>query len=211
MFLFNSHPYDVGDMLLMDDKYLTVDEIQIDFTIFITSAGRRMWIPNQKLVTNPFVNLTTSEPKGESISVRHSELRFTLQNVALCSFFSSLQILLDMDTPAGVLDDCLAAMEALIEEMPQEYSGVSGSFRNAAVPMKMTLYFWVTYTHSGTDLGRLANARSQMYICVAKALQKAGVGYTWPAMKTSTSPTAVAAAVGAAATDPHTSSVVGVL
>ena len=33
MFLFNSHPFDVGDMLFVDNDFLTVDEIQINFTI----------------------------------------------------------------------------------------------------------------------------------------------------------------------------------
>lgn len=69
MFLFNSHPFDVGDMLFMDNDYLTVDEIQINFTIFMTATKQRLWVPNQRMVTNPFVNLTTSGNRTESISV----------------------------------------------------------------------------------------------------------------------------------------------
>ena len=54
-----------------------------------------------------------------------------------------------MDTPPHVLDDVIAAMEALKEEMPQEYSAVGGSFRDAAVPMKMTLKVFYDFTHNG--------------------------------------------------------------
>jgi hypothetical protein len=127
-----------------------------------------------------------------------------------------LQILVDMDTPPHVLDDIIAAMEALQLEMPQEYSAVGGSFRDAAVPMKMTLKLFYDFTHNGTNLSRCARARSRMYICVAGALQKAGVLYTWPAMRTLNLPSSGGsglshgAAVAAAASDPNTSSVVGV-
>jgi small-conductance mechanosensitive channel len=69
MFLFNSHPFDVGDMLFMDNDFLTVDEIQINFTICINSSKQRLWVPNQRLVTNPFVNLTTSGNRTENIIV----------------------------------------------------------------------------------------------------------------------------------------------
>lgn len=198
MFLFNSHPFDVGDMLFMDNDYLTVDEIQINFTIFMTATKQRLWVPNQRMVTNPFVNLTTSGNRTESIS-----------------------ILVDMDTPPNILDNVIAAMEALKQELPQEFSDVSGSFRDAAVPMKMTLKLFYEFTHNGTNLGRSARARSRIYVCVAQELQKSGVAYTWPAMRTLNLPaggngggsaaSAQAAAVGAAAADPNTASVVGVL
>jgi hypothetical protein len=242
MFLFSSHPFDVGDMLLMNDNYLTVDEIQLNFTIFISSAGQRLWVPNQQLVTNPFVNLTTSGNKVESISVSNVDLISRVLVLIICffcclkrvfgwylfyfhhvffysdvcqfylfSFFYSLQILLDMDTPPGILDDIIAAMEALKEEMPQEFSSVSGYFTDAAVPMKMTLKLWIGFTHNGTNLVRCARARSKMYVCVAGALQKAGVAYTWPAMRTLNLPAGGNAGVGAAAADPNTSSIVGVL
>jgi small-conductance mechanosensitive channel len=194
MFLFNSHPFDVGDMLFVDNDFLTVDEIQINFTICINSSKQRLWVPNQRLVNNPFINLTTSGNRTENII-----------------------ILVDMDTPPHALDDIIAAMEALKEEMPMEYAAVGGQFRDAAVPMKMTMKLFYDFTHNGTNLARCSRARSRMYICVAAALQKAGVVYTWPAMRTlNYSPPPVgsnnaAAGVAAAAADPNTSSIVGVL
>ena len=71
MFLFNTHPFDIGDMLYMDNDFLTVDEIQINFTVFMTSTNQRLWVPNQRLVTNPqgFVNLSTSGNRTEAIKV----------------------------------------------------------------------------------------------------------------------------------------------
>jgi small-conductance mechanosensitive channel len=189
MFLFNSHPFDIGDMLFMDNDFLVVDEIQINFTICINSSRQRIWIPNQRLVTNPFINLTTSGNRTENII-----------------------ILVDIETPPHVLDDIIAAMEALKEEMPQEYSAVGGSFRDCAVPMKMTMKLFYDFTHNGTNLARCTRARSRMYICVAAAMQKAGVAYTWPAMRTLNHAGAAAAGAAVAAVgDPNTAPVVGVL
>jgi hypothetical protein len=193
MFLFNSHPFDVGDMLYVENDFLMVDEMQMNFTICINSCQQRQWVPNQSLVSSSFINLTTSGNRTESINV-----------------------LVDMDTPPRVLEDVVAAMTVLKEEQPQEYAVVGGCFRDAAVPMKMTMRLFYDFPHSGTNLPRSRNARSRMYICVAAALQKAGVAYTLPAMRTLDLPAQgnidrAAAVVAAAASDPNTSSVIGVL
>lgn len=95
----------------------------------------------------------------------------------------AIKVLVDMDTPPEALDAAVAALQVLADEVPQEISGVGGAFRDAAVPMKMTMALWVDLTHPGTNLGRVSRIRSRAHIAVAAALKTAGVSYTWPAQR----------------------------
>ena len=90
---------------------------------------------------------------------------------------------MDLDTPPTILDDICAAMGKLQSEMQQEIGSYSAHFRDASVPMKMTLAVYFDYTHSGTNLGRCSRVRTQVHIVVARVLNQAGVTYTWPTLR----------------------------
>lgn len=160
LFLFSAHPFDVGDMLYVDNDFLTVEEITINYTVCVNSSNQRVWLPIQKLLSAPLINLTASGNRSESI-----------------------KILVDMDTPATVVDDVDAAMKEVLAENPLEYSSFAVSLRDAAMPMKFTLQIGFEFSHPGTNLGRCARARTLVFIRVANVLTKLGVKYTWPAVR----------------------------
>jgi small-conductance mechanosensitive channel len=91
-----------------------------------------VWWPNQQLALNRFSNLSKSGNKGEAFKV-----------------------LVDLDTPASVLEAVRVAAEAAIKEDPKEFNGVVGvTFRESASPLKMALNVYWEYSHAGTDLVR---------------------------------------------------------
>lgn len=117
----------------------------------------QVWFPNQRLMSQPFLNLSASGNKGELFKV-----------------------LVDLDTPGSVLDDVKAAMEAHMKAHPTEFTGAVGvSFNISADPMKMTLIIFYEFSHNGTDGARAADARNGMFVLISETLSKLGVRYTW--------------------------------
>jgi small-conductance mechanosensitive channel len=160
VFLFMVHPYDVGDTLFLDADFHSVEEISLNFTVCLNSSNQRVWVPNQRLCSTTFINLSASGNRTET-----------------------MKVLVDLDTPPAAVDDLGAALTALAAEIPVELASTNVSLRESAQPMKMTVNVGYEFTHSGTDLGRTARTRTRVYLAVAKELTRAGVAYTWPAMR----------------------------
>lgn len=159
VFLFVVHPFDVGDVLQIgegDAPTYRVDQIDLHYTIFVSGSGMRTWYPNQRLMATPFSNVSASGERGDSVKV-----------------------LIDMETPAGALDEVRAACEAAAAAQPTEFGeDISLHLRDCFSPMKVALVVGFKYTHNGADGGRTSRARTAMHAALADALNKAGVRYT---------------------------------
>ncbi|KAH7617551.1 putative Mechanosensitive ion channel protein 10 [Nannochloris sp. 'desiccata'] len=162
VFLFVVHPFDVGDYLVVGEgdnapRY-KVDQIDLHYTIFLAGNGSRTWYPNNKLMITPFSNITASGERGDSI-----------------------KFVIDMDTPAGVLDAVRAACEATVAANPTEFAeGVVVNISDAGTPMKLTLVIGFKYSTNGAEGGRCARARTLMQLALAEALIREGVMFTNP-------------------------------
>lgn len=66
LFLFVIHPYDVGDMLLMDLEMMRVKKISLLYTELLRWNGERVFVPNPALSSAKLTNLTRSKTKTES-------------------------------------------------------------------------------------------------------------------------------------------------
>lgn len=160
VFLFGVHPYDIGDRLFFNGEVLIVDEIAINFTTCSNLSNQKVWMPNQSLLNSSFINLSASGNKWEGIKV-----------------------LVDIDTPATVLDELDASLQALLQEYPKEFEFFGVSLKEAAVPMKMTIQVGYQFLHSGIDVARTVKARTVVHVRVAQVLSRLGVQYTWPAFR----------------------------
>lgn len=161
VFLFGVHPYDIGDTLLINNQYLTVDEITINFTCCISGYNLRVWFPNQQLQSNLFVNLTTSGTKWETIYVY-----------------------VDIDTDPKILDKIEQACNQVREEKKGEYGpGFRVKFAAAAMPYKVGIEMVYEYSHQGINFHRTACARSWMYETFCRILSENNVQFTWPDTK----------------------------
>ncbi|KAK9815600.1 hypothetical protein WJX72_006571 [[Myrmecia] bisecta] len=171
VFLFVVHPFDVGDALLIDNVYSTVEEIALVSTVIKQWNGTRIWYPNSKLIAMPIINITRSDNKWESFMVY-----------------------LDYNTPPPVFDMIKARVQEFLEGRPAEFSGAMSCFVVACSdPMKIQLGVYFEYQHPGVDLGRTGNARHAIFMCICGLLAEAGVSYTLPSFRD----THVATGVGA--------------
>ena len=164
IFLFGVHAYDIGDTLLINDQYLTIDEITINFTCCMSGYNLRVWFPNQQLQSNLFVNLTTSGTKWEVIYVY-----------------------VDIDTDPIILDKIESECARIRHEKADEYGpGYRVKFAAAAMPYKVGIEMVYEYSHQGINFHRTACARSWMYEAFCRVLTENNIQFTWPETKRST-------------------------
>jgi len=70
VYLFFSHPYDVGDLIMIKDQTYSVKKINILTTVLVGADGRETMFQNSCLATETIVNLNRSKDFSETISVR---------------------------------------------------------------------------------------------------------------------------------------------
>lgn len=68
VFLFSTHPYDVGDRLRLEDATFTVHKLRLSTTVFEQDSGVRVWWPNNRLAAMPIHNLTRAQVVRESFA-----------------------------------------------------------------------------------------------------------------------------------------------
>ncbi|KAL4448058.1 hypothetical protein ABPG75_005277 [Micractinium tetrahymenae] len=159
VYLFLVHPYDIGEVLLVDNEQYKVEEIHLSFTVLNNSNNARVWYPNEKIRLVPLTNLTNSRNKGESFKV-----------------------LVDIGTSAAVLEQLKAAAEGIIKANPKEFNGAcSVNLKEGGGPLKMMISVYWEFSHTGADGGRTGRNRTKMLTALSEALHRAGVRYTWPA------------------------------
>jgi small-conductance mechanosensitive channel len=68
IFQFVTHPYDAGDMVMIDGSYMTVENIGILGTVFIGSDGTKLYAPTSVLLTKIISNVRRSGSMGETLT-----------------------------------------------------------------------------------------------------------------------------------------------
>ena len=175
VFIFAVHAYDVGDTLLIDNQWLTVDEITMNFTVCVSGYNLRVWYPNQTMMRAKFVNLSTSLNKWEVICVY-----------------------VDADTDPSILDkieeECLRVRT--VEHKGEYGPGFRIKFGASEPPFKVGLEMVFEYSHTGINFHRTACARSWMYEAFLRVLVDNGIKYTWPKTRGGTNPAPDDSSVG---------------
>ncbi|KAK9823582.1 hypothetical protein WJX72_003976 [[Myrmecia] bisecta] len=158
IFLFVVHPFDVGDVLLVNGDWCKVEEIALQNTILLRWDGVKIWQPNHILSNGAVMNVSRSANRWEGFKVA-----------------------VDVRTTPDVFDQVEQAVTAFFKANPTEYTGEKLVVANfAGDPLKFTLCVWWEYSHSGVELGRMSRARHALYMVVSKALVAANVAYTLP-------------------------------
>ncbi|RCH95056.1 hypothetical protein CU098_008180 [Rhizopus stolonifer] len=68
VFQFVTHPYDSGDLVLIDDSYMFVENIGILGTVFVGADGSKLYAPTTLLQSKIVCNVRRSGNMGESIT-----------------------------------------------------------------------------------------------------------------------------------------------
>lgn len=175
VFIFAVHAYDVGDTLLIDNQWLTVDEITMNFTVCVSGYNLRVWYPNQVMMRGKFVNLSTSLNKWEVIYVY-----------------------VDADTDPSILtkieEECHRVRT--VEHNGEYGPGFRVKFGASEPPFKVGLEMVYEYSHTGINFHRTACARSWMYEAFLRVLVENGITYTWPQTRGGSNPAPGDSSVG---------------
>ncbi|KAL3133021.1 hypothetical protein ABBQ38_006930 [Trebouxia sp. C0009 RCD-2024] len=157
IYLFVVHPFDVGDKIIVDSVSSKVEEITLSATIVRCSDGGRMWYSNTKLAASNLINLSRSDNKHESF-----------------------KFMVDISTPASVLDGMSRSMRAHMDANSTEYKPGSAtvSFNSNGDPLKVQLVAGFDFSHNGVDGARTEKARSALLIVVCQALVELDVVHT---------------------------------
>lgn len=70
IFLFVTHPFDVGDRVFIDGQNLIVKELGILTTVFQRFDGQILYSPNAVLATKPITNIRRSSNITQTIELQ---------------------------------------------------------------------------------------------------------------------------------------------
>ncbi|PNH03916.1 Mechanosensitive ion channel protein 9, partial [Tetrabaena socialis] len=84
LFLFVTHPYDVGDCILVGSgtDMFRVKKISLLYTDMLTHAGEQVYMPNKELIGSSITNLTRTRTKREIC--RHGRARVCAAGIERC-------------------------------------------------------------------------------------------------------------------------------
>lgn len=164
VFLFGTHPYAIGDLLLVNDEQMVVEEITLNFTCCTTAYNRTLWMPNQVLIKSPFTNLSTSG-----------------------NFFEVIVVYVDMDTAKNRPNLPFILQEKLkdaVKEHASEFGHtLRANYEFSETPLKLGIKIVYDFSHPGTDFGRCSKARGILYAVIGEVLTDHEVEYSWPNTK----------------------------
>jgi small-conductance mechanosensitive channel len=161
IFLYSVRSYMTGDTLLYNGQFLTVQEISINYTCFMSDLNQQFWIATTEIRRTPFVNLSNSGNKWEIIN-----------------------ILVDADSDPEVLKLIQGIVANLHKDNPKEYGpGQRARYNKAVDPFKFNIQVLFEYSHNGLDLFRTAMARSYVMEKISEVLRTKSVSYTLPSIR----------------------------
>lgn len=158
IFLFVVHPFDVGDILLVDGESHVVYKMKLANTILEQSSGIRVSYPNNRLAQLPICNQSRAECVRETYA------------------FAA-----DLNTPQATFADVKAAAETYISHHPKDFQGECTCITTATLdPLKLRLCINVTYSFNHSQGARLNEVRHGLILVITNSLVQKGVAYTDP-------------------------------
>jgi len=101
LFIFSIHPYDVGDMVMIDDVHMFVTEFGLFSTTFQRVDGQVVVAPNSLLIS-----------KKHIINIRRSG-----------SMWETTEVMVGFDTPLDVIHEFRARLRQYVIDNPREWKG----------------------------------------------------------------------------------------
>ncbi|XP_024036571.1 mechanosensitive ion channel protein 10 isoform X1 [Citrus clementina] len=158
IFVFVTHPFDVGDRCLIDGVLLqmVVDEMNILTTIFLRYDKQRIYYPNSVLATKPISNFYRSPREmGDTV-----------------------EFAIDVFTSVEIIDKLKYRIKDYLERKHKHWSGdhsVVVKDIEDVNKMRMTLY--VTHTMNFQDYMKKLKRRSKLVLELKKIFEELGIRY----------------------------------
>ncbi len=148
------HPFGIGDIIESNDYYGYVHEINLRCTIIRTTQGQLVYIPNQELLNQPFVNYTWNKKRRIDLEcgVSYGDDLEKVQKVAIEAIEEGVP-------------DVLKDHEVQVEF--KEFGGSSINF---------DIRFWIEFDQNYDFIGH----RSDAVIAIKKKFDENGVTMPFP-------------------------------
>lgn len=156
VFLFVTHPYDVGDIIVFNDAWHRVEEITLPATVLLRTAdSAKIWYPNSLLVNMPIQNMTMSPPLAE-----------------LTTF------VVDADTPATAAEELRTAVLKYTAERPNDFTNKVTTWfdlaRDQTRPNKLAIRISVEFAYNLLN-PRCIVVRGALFHFMLQFLQSKGI------------------------------------
>ncbi|CAO3610465.1 unnamed protein product [Cunninghamella echinulata] len=158
MFLFVTHPYDIGDVVYIDDIRLTVFNMGISGTIFIRSDGQKMYAPTSVLMTKFIYNARRSGDMGESV------------------LFS-----VDFRTPTDLIFALRDRLDEWVSNHPRDFtSGFDVRISDIIDVNKVVLSAWIPHKGNWQDGGKRLQRLNKFMFYLKDTLHELDIQYELP-------------------------------
>lgn len=149
-----SHPYDVGDRVIIDDMELIVEKIDLLYTTFLDNNNKVSYVPNTSLFLKKIYNIRRTRNQCESMEIK-----------------------IPGDTKFSKLDDI---KKHLIENCGKDETIYTGhAIIREIVQVDGKLKIILTLEHKGNfqEINQMQNRRTRCIALVEKVLKQSGISY----------------------------------
>ncbi|KAG8367180.1 hypothetical protein BUALT_Bualt16G0045800 [Buddleja alternifolia] len=156
IFVFITHPFDVGDRCVVDGVQMIVDEMNILSTVFLKPDNEKVYYPNSVLAIKPISNFNRSpEMMGDSVV-----------------------FVVDFSTSVESIPALRAKIKAYLESKPKHWSpNHSVQIKEIVDVDKMTLALYVTHTINFQNSADRGSRRSDLVFELKKILEELSINY----------------------------------
>ncbi|KAJ7958399.1 Mechanosensitive ion channel protein [Quillaja saponaria] len=155
IFVFVMHPFDVGDLCVIDGVQLLVEEMNILTTVFLKLNNEKVYYPNSVLAIKPITNYYRSPDMGDGVE------------------FS-----IDFTTPVERIGALKEKIKKYLERNPQHWHpnhGVVVKEIENVNQLKMALY--VNHTMNFQEWGEKNKRRTELIIEIKKIFEELNIRY----------------------------------
>ncbi|KAH7365103.1 hypothetical protein KP509_18G009100 [Ceratopteris richardii] len=158
IFLFVTHPFDVGDRVVVEGQTMLVEEMNVLNTVFLGPTNEKIYFPNSLLSLKVISNYYRSPDQGDAVDFQVS-----------------------MSTPLEKLGLLKERMQHYFDSLPQfyypEFRIICDKIHDSN---KMNLNIWLRHRLNYQDLGERFQRRSNLLMYLKEQLEDLEVGYHLP-------------------------------
>lgn len=167
LFQFVTHPYDSGDLVMIDGNYMTVENIGILGTVFVGGDGTQQYAPTSVLLTKIITNVRRSGPMGESLTFN-----------------------IDFRTDNELI---LVLREKLLEWVQSQSRDFGPGFdlrvKDILDMNQVILTAWLPHKGNWVELGKRFQRKTRFMLALKTILTDLGIKYELPAQRITSSNT----------------------
>ncbi|KAI9029044.1 Mechanosensitive ion channel-domain-containing protein [Phycomyces nitens] len=160
LFLFVTHPYDAGDLVIIDEQFLMVHNLGLMGTVFIRGDGQRIYAPTTVLMTKLITNVRRSGNMGETI-----------------------QINIDFRTPTESIYKLRDQVSEWVNGETRDFAGFDLRVLDIVDVNQILINLWLPYKGNWQELSKRWQRRTRFMLALKGILTDLNIRYELPTQK----------------------------